>query len=167
MKHPFVAPKPVRSSAVRPPSSAIPTRVAWQGPILFYDHRCSVCRRFIAWVVDADHSGSLRIAPLHGVHFELVRAGHPEFDARRSAIWFPRHGPPRSQSDAILAVFHYLGGGWKILATLGRLIPRAWRDKAYRAFATHRGRFGWLGLQTLDPRTLARILPEEPRRGAS
>lgn len=165
MKRQLPAPERVRLPTSARSGPATPPRLTWRGPVLFYDQRCVACRRFIAWAIGADRTGSLRIAPLHGARFEKVRRGHPEFDARSSAIWFPQHGPPQSQSDAILSVLSFLGGGWRMLARAGRLVPRVLRDKAYRAFATHRRNFGWLGLQTVDHQDGTRAIPGDgPRR---
>lgn len=40
-------------------------------------------------------------------------------------------------------VLSLLGGGWKVLARLGRLIPRSLRDGAYDLIA--RNRYRWFG----------------------
>ena len=164
MKRQFAVHQGVRGLRGGPPMVTHPPRTEWKGPVLFYDQRCSVCRRFIAWVIDADHSGLLRIAPLQGRRFEVTQRTHPEFDAKSSAIWFPRHGPPQSQSDAILAGLYYLGGIWRFLARTARLVPRAWRNRAYLAFASRRGNFGWLGLRELDADARARALPGDGPR---
>jgi predicted DCC family thiol-disulfide oxidoreductase YuxK len=130
-------------------------------PLLLYDERCSVCRRFVSLVVRADARGKLRIAPLQSPRGEALRRDHPQFAAKDSAVWVPPSGAPLGYSDAILEALAYLGGGWRVVAGLGRLIPRAVRDWAYRAFARNRRFFGWLGLDQLDPRSRARLLPDQ------
>jgi predicted DCC family thiol-disulfide oxidoreductase YuxK len=130
------------------------------GPLLLYDARCSVCRRFVTLVVHADRSGKIRIAPLVGPYGDALRRTHPVFGARESAVWIPRNGPALAQSDAILAVLHHLGGGWRWLAALGAVIPRSFRNAAYRWFAQHRRWFSWFGLRDLDTTVRARLLED-------
>ena len=142
-------------SAIR--HAAFPPRT---GPMLFFDDRCSVCRRFIAMVVAADRRGELRIAPLIGARADALRRRYPEFNGGKSALWLPAEGPPVGYTDAILGVLHYLGGGWRILARLAGLVPRPIRNWAYRTFADHRNRFGWLGLAELDRESRARLISD-------
>ena len=68
------------------------------------------------------------------------------------------HVPTRvnSPSDAALAVLHHLGGGWRVLAALGREVPRVVRDAFYDAVA--RRRFTLAARACLLPR------PEERAR---
>ena len=133
------------------------------GPLLLYDARCSVCRRFVSLVIHADTRGTISIAPLDGRHGDAMRRACPVFGARESAVWIPRQGPALAQSDAILAVLQHLGGSWKRLADAGALVPRGFRNGAYRWFAGHRRWFGWLGLGELDASVRSRTL-EEPAR---
>ena len=131
------------------------------GPLLLYDARCSVCRRFISLVIHADRGGTISIAPLDGRHGDALRRTHPVFGTRESAVWIPRFGPALAQSDAILAVLDHLGGRWRWLAKLGGLVPRAFRNAAYRWFAGHRGWFSWFGLREVDSMVRSRMM-EEP-----
>ena len=129
-------------------------------PILLYDERCSVCRRFIAILIGADRTGHIRIAPLQGARGEWIRKTHPEFSDRDSAVWVPPKGPPVGYSDAILAALRHVGGGWRMLARACRLVPRGFRNRVYRAFARNRRYFGWLGLAELDERSRQRLLDQ-------
>jgi predicted DCC family thiol-disulfide oxidoreductase YuxK len=133
-------------------------------PILFYDARCSVCRRFVAMAVRADRKGLLRLAPLVGARAEEMRRVEGRFQERDSAVWLSGEGAAVNYSDAILGVLHYLGGGWRMLAWLGRLVPRPIRNAMYRWFAGHRNYFGWMGLAELDAATRRRLLIDETER---
>lgn len=130
-------------------------------PVLFYDARCGVCRRFIRMAVRADRRGLLRIAPLEGARGDALRRAHPQFSKRDSAVLVTPSGPPRGFSDAILGTMDYLGGRYRLLARVGRLVPRAARDWAYRTFAHNRPHLGWLDLPDLDDASRARLLPDE------
>jgi predicted DCC family thiol-disulfide oxidoreductase YuxK len=130
------------------------------GPLLFYDQHCSVCRRFVAMAVRADHKGLLRLAPLVGSRADSFRQAEQRFKARDTAVWLSGNGAPVGYSDAILGVLDYLGGPWRWLARLGRLVPRPIRDALYRWFAGHRSYFAWMGLTALDARTQLRVLDD-------
>lgn len=51
-------------------------------------------------------------------------------------------GKCRTESDAALHVVTSLGGLWRLCA-VARVIPRPWRDAAYRLLA--RNRYRWFG----------------------
>ena len=131
------------------------------GPVLFYDERCSVCRRFVTMAVRADRRGLLRIAALQGRRAEAIRHLHPEFRAMDSALWVPSDGTPVGHSDAILSLLAYLGGPWRLLASAGRLVPRSLRNWGYRILASNRHFFSWLGLPELDAQSRGRLLHDE------
>lgn len=87
----------------------------------------------------------LRFASLEGPNGSDVRARHPELEGVDSIIWYDPLGRDRTdrvlaRSDAVLEVLQYLGGGWRVLAVLGRAVPRAFRDAAYDLVARHRRR---------------------------
>ena len=129
-------------------------------PVLFYDARCGVCRRFIRMAIHADRRGQLRIAPLQGPLGEQLRQVFPQFAKRQSAVWVDQDDPPSGFSDAILSTLDYLGGRWRVLARVGRVIPRFARDWAYRTFARNRPHMGRLGLAELDELSRSRLIPE-------
>jgi len=130
------------------------------GPLLLYDARCSVCRRFVSLVVHADRTGTICIAPLVGRHGDAARRVNAAFVTYESAVWIPREGPALAESDAILAALQHLGGRGRWLAAVGHLVPRALRNAAYRAFAGNRKWFAWVGLRDLDAMVRARTLVE-------
>jgi predicted DCC family thiol-disulfide oxidoreductase YuxK len=129
-------------------------------PVLLYDERCGVCRRFVAFVVRADGSGALRIAPLHSALGAGIRRRYPEFGKEDSAVWLPAGGRATGFSDAMLDCLAWLGGGWKLLAVAGRLVPRPVRDSFYRLFAANRGYFSGLSQGEFAQQTHARMVPD-------
>ena len=131
-------------------------RGARSGPLLLYDARCSVCRRFVSLVIHADRTGTISIAPLVGRHGDAARRVNPAFGTHESAVWIPREGPALAEPDAIFAALHHLGGRGRWLAAVGHLVPRALRNAAYRAFAGNRKWFAWVGLRELDAMVRAR-----------
>lgn len=130
-----------------------------QGPLLLYDDRCSVCRRFVSLVVGADRVGTLRIAPLDCAVGDALRREHPRLEARDSAVWIRPDGTVTTHSDAILDAIEYLGGALSPLSRLLRaIVSRPLRDRAYKAFADNRKLFGAIGMQQLDRRAQERVL---------
>lgn len=130
-----------------------------QGPLLLYDDRCGVCRRFVSMLIGADRTGTLRIAPLDCAVGDALRREHPKLEARDSAVWIRQDGTVTTHSDAILDAIDYLGGTLSPLSKLLRgIVPQLLRDRAYKAFADNRNLFGAIGMQQLDRRALDRTL---------
>lgn len=110
-------------------------------PILFYDGECGLCAKSVQWCLDHDTRARLRFAPLQGrTYAALAPTGKPSdlqsvvlFDERRL----------HTQSDAVLRLLRIVGGGWSVLGTLARIVPRSLRDAAYRFVA--RRRHAWFG----------------------
>ena len=143
-----------------------PAVSAPENPVLLYDDRCGVCRRFVAFVVRADRGGGIRIAPLESTLGAGLRGRYPEFDKQDSAVWLPAGGRPTGYSDAILDSLAWLGGGWKLLAGAGRLVPRPLRDWVYRLFASNRGSFGGLSQAEFSRQTDGRMVPVAEQNGS-
>lgn len=49
-----------------------------------------------------------------------------------------------THSDAVLELIKELGGAWRIL-TIGKLLPKKWRDSVYKWIA--KNRYRWFGRQ--------------------
>ena len=113
-------------------------------PLLLYDGDCGFCARSVRFVLA--HEGrdrSLRFATLPGPAGQAVRGARPELAAVDSVLWVEAGADGRVarvllRSDAALRTLSYLGGGWRVLAALGRLVPRRLRDGVYDLVARHR-----------------------------
>lgn len=127
-------------------------------PVLLFDAHCGVCLRFVRFLVRKDKEGNVRIAPLESPIGTGVRGQYPEFDRKDSAVWLPARGRPTGFSEAILDSLAYVGGSWKLVARVGRLVPRGLRDRAYRFFAENRRYLGWLSIPDLDEESKARLI---------
>lgn len=110
--------------------------------VLLYDGECGFCSASVAFVLRHDRRAkTLRFAPLAGELGRKVVAEHPELHGVDSMIWFEPDagtGRVRVRSEAALSLCRYLGGGFTVLAWLGRLLPRSLRDAAYSAIAARR-----------------------------
>jgi predicted DCC family thiol-disulfide oxidoreductase YuxK len=122
-------------------ASIIVSSPAPQPEMLFYDGHCALCHRSVKFVLKHDRSGKLcRFAPLQGPTFEArvpaeKRAGLPD-----SVVVLTNDGALLVRSDAFLHVLLRLGGGWRSLAAVISVIPRAVRDAAYDFIARVRYR---------------------------
>ena len=118
------------------PDGEIPERPT----VLFYDGECGLCHRCVAWCLRHDRAGRLRFAPLQGdTYADLDR---PRPDDLSTMVLLDEDGL-WTESDAVLATLRAVGGGWRIVARVGRVIPRSLRNAIYRFVAKRR--LGWFG----------------------
>ncbi len=118
----------------------IPARAGKAGSI-FYDGGCGLCHRFVRFVLAEDRSDQpFRFAPLAGDTFASkvplpLRAELPD-----SVIVLTPRGELLQRSAAAIHVLDHLGGMWRAIAFLLRLVPRPLRDLGYDAVASVRKR---------------------------
>jgi predicted DCC family thiol-disulfide oxidoreductase YuxK len=116
------------------------------GPVLLYDGTCGLCTRLVQWVLRTDRHGVVRFASLQGELARRARLRHPELEQADSIVWLePADGSTRAllRSDAVLQVWTYLGGRWRLLARVARWLPRSLRDWLYDRVAIRRKK--WFG----------------------
>lgn len=131
--------------------------------VLLYDGDCGFCASSVRFVLQHDsRAKSLRFAPLAGDLGSRVRGDHPELAGVDSMIWVELDARGQSEvrvrSEAALALLHYLGGGFRLLSGLGRLVPRRLRDAAYAAIAARRKTLGGETCLLPNPSERARFL---------
>jgi predicted DCC family thiol-disulfide oxidoreductase YuxK len=101
-----------------------------------------MCHGFVRFLLAKDRAHAFVFAPIQGGTFvamvpESERARLPDSMIIRTA-----DGRLLVRSAAALHVFDTIGGGWRTLAALLRLVPRPVLDIAYRAVAAIRHRLG-------------------------
>ncbi len=116
--------------------------------MLLYDGNCALCHRLVRLVLRHDHARAFRFAPLQGTFGTAVLARHGKRAGARDTAWLWVPGGAGDErlfdrSDAALETLRRLGAGWRLLAALGALVPRAWRDRGYDLIAARRYR--WFG----------------------
>lgn len=122
----------------------MPRPASLPGPVLLYDGTCGFCDASVQWLLDVDRDGVLYFAPLEGELGQAIRASHAEVPRDVDSVLLVEplpHGGARVswESTAVLRVVRRLGWPWRALGALG-IVPRFFRDAAYRAFARVRYR---------------------------
>jgi predicted DCC family thiol-disulfide oxidoreductase YuxK len=112
--------------------------------VIFYDGDCALCQGFVRFLLLCDRDGSRFVfSPLQGhLIAQLLdpgtRAALPDTLVLRAT-----DGQVRIRSEAVLGALDRLGGFWRLVGILGRIVPRGMRDKVYAWFArTRRKIFG-------------------------
>ena len=113
-----------------------------RGPIVFFDGVCNLCNGAVNFLLDHDHQGRLRFAPLQGTTFEALRSENPGLAGLDSLVLADGEGL-HVRSTAALGLCRYLGWPWRWLGPLGLLVPRPLRDWVYDRVA--RNRYSWFG----------------------
>jgi len=115
---------------------------AVEAPVIVFDGVCALCSRWVRFLLRFDRAGRYRFAAMQGAHGRRLLSAHGLDPDDPMSFLLLEDGRALTDSDAILRVLAGLGGPWR-LATSARLLPRRWRDAAYRALA--RNRYRWFG----------------------
>jgi predicted DCC family thiol-disulfide oxidoreductase YuxK len=119
----------------------IPRRAPGTVETLFYDGNCGLCHGAVRFVLAEDPDGTaLRFAPLDSDAFRAavpddVRASLPD-----SLVLATADGRVLTRSAGVLHLGRRLGGIWRLLATVGGVVPEGLRDRAYDGIARVRHR---------------------------
>lgn len=106
---------------------------------IFYDGHCGLCHRWVKFVVPRDPSGDRFVfAPLQGEFIKQTLRDEQIATLPDSIVLVSPDGTLKTKSDAVLAILSQLGGGWKVLAGLGRIVPGFLRDWTYDRVASVR-----------------------------
>jgi predicted DCC family thiol-disulfide oxidoreductase YuxK len=104
---------------------------------LFYDADCGLCSALVERVVRKGR-GRVDCLPLQG---ELAQkqgfSAEIAKDSGSMVVVRDADGAVFTESEACLELARALGGFWR-LALILRMIPRRWRDHAYRTVSRHR-----------------------------
>jgi predicted DCC family thiol-disulfide oxidoreductase YuxK len=110
--------------------------------VIVFDGVCALCSRWVRFLLRVDTRGRYRFAAMQGVHGRALMEAHGLDPEDPSSFLLLEQGRAWTDTDAILRVLTGLGGAWRVVGVL-RWLPRALRDRAYRALA--RNRYRWFG----------------------
>jgi predicted DCC family thiol-disulfide oxidoreductase YuxK len=106
--------------------------LAQESEYIFYDGHCALCHRAVKFVLKHDRSGSaFRFAPLQGDTFQSLVPTQRRMNLPDTFVVLTREGALLMRSNASLYILERLGGRWRILANILRVIPRGLRDLMY------------------------------------
>ncbi|MBI3863585.1 MAG: DUF393 domain-containing protein [Planctomycetia bacterium] len=123
-----------QSAGVQP--SAPPGR-----PIIFFDGVCGLCSWSVDFVIARDPKAQFQFAPLQ-VATASDRLGPAIAELLNTVVLLDAHGS-FNKSDAVWRILVILGGVWRWVGWLMRLIPRPLRNSGYDFIA--RRRYRWFG----------------------
>jgi predicted DCC family thiol-disulfide oxidoreductase YuxK len=110
-------------------------------PLFIFDGVCVLCSSGVRWLLRRDPAGRFRFATAQS---PLGRAIYAHYGIEMDETYLLLDaGRVYVKSDGYLRIAAILGGSWRVLAALARLIPRPLRDAAYDIVARHRYR--WFG----------------------
>lgn len=110
--------------------------------VIVFDGQCVLCSRSVHFIMERDPQRRFRFATMQsGSGRKLLRDHGLDPEDPVSLLLFDGTRP-WTDSEAVLRIATRLGGGWG-LVRVARIVPRALRDRMYRAFA--RRRFRWFG----------------------
>ena len=108
-------------------------------PIIVFDAQCVLCSANAQFVLRHDRQSHFRLAAMQGAVGTALyrRFGIDPADPDTLIVMSGNHA--LRDSHAVFAIWTALGWPWKAIAVLA-IIPKAWRDLAYRWIARHRYR---------------------------
>ncbi len=108
---------------------------------VFYDGSCGLCHRAVRFLLAEDRRGqAFRFAPLDSDVFRATVAEERRAALPDSLIVLTVEGELLSRSSAVFYVMRRLGGIWRMVALIGRMIPVVWLNAVYDAVARMRFR---------------------------
>lgn len=112
--------------------------------VLLYDGLCGFCDGMVRWLLCHDRARRIYFAPQQSEPAQAIFARHGLHAAGNTVYLLVHPGTDTERilerSDAILRALAMLGGAWRLLALLLRVLPHGLRDAAYTAMARNRYR---------------------------
>jgi predicted DCC family thiol-disulfide oxidoreductase YuxK len=119
----------------------IPRRAPGAVETLFYDGGCGLCHGAVRFVLAEDPDGTaLRFAPLDSDAFRTAVPEHVRASLPDSLVLATADGRVLTRAAGVLHLGQRLGGIWRLLATVARVVPVRLLDAAYDRVARVRHR---------------------------
>lgn len=116
--------------------------------LMLYDGLCGLCNGAVQWVIKRDQGDRFRFAPQQCALAEEILARHGIDRAamlKSNSVYLvldagSEHERLLTQSDVSVNLLLLLGGRWRVLGQVLRVVPRFVRNAAYGLFARNRYR---------------------------
>jgi predicted DCC family thiol-disulfide oxidoreductase YuxK len=116
--------------------------------VMLYDGLCGFCNKTVQWLTKRDRHDRFRFAPQQSPFAAAILARHGidrERMLKDNSVYLVLDldsGQERllTQSDVTVKLLVLLGGGWRVLGSLLRLVPRFVRNAVYTVAARNRYR---------------------------
>ena len=123
--------------------------------LMLFDGVCNLCSGSVALAIRLDRKQALRFTPLQSPFGNVLAARYGlNLENPDSFIYF-EGGLPLQGSDALIALVRRLGPPWSFAAVI-QVLPRNWRDAAYRLLARNRYRLMGKRQTCMTPSSLQR-----------
>jgi len=111
--------------------------------VIIYDGMCHLCSGSMAWLAHRVPKDRLKFTPVQSAEGAkaLQSAGLNELDP--SSFLLVSRGRVLQKSKAVIATLYLVGGLWKALAWVLKLLPMSFADRLYDWVANNRYR--WFG----------------------
>ena len=110
-------------------------------PVIVFDGACVLCSGWTRFVLRVDRRGVFRLAAMQTDAGRRLLAAHGLDPADPNSFIVVDGGRVHTESAALLHVLSRFGAGWRVLATVLRVVPAPLRDAVYRIIA--RNRYRW------------------------
>lgn len=114
--------------------------------IIFFDGKCSFCSRTVIFLLDRTSGSPFKFASLQSQAATSLVPEHAvssDSNLAPKTVVFYRHESPLIRSEAVEAIMIDLGGFYKIVAKLGKVIPLILKNAIYDFIA--KNRYAWFG----------------------
>lgn len=116
--------------------------------IILFDGVCNLCNGAVQFVIRRDPQGYFKFAALESESGRELRRRFGLAGEAIETMVVVEDERAYVESEAALRIARKLGGAWPLFGAL-RVIPRTWRDRAYRFLASHR--YQWFGKRDACP----------------
>lgn len=121
-----------------PEGSAVPPDAA----VVVFDGVCNLCNGLVQFLLPRDPAGRLNFAALQSEAGRALLARHGIDAAAADTVVLVEGDRAYTKSDAAIRIAELLGWPYRA-ARIGRILPRAVRDRLYDVVAANR--YDWFG----------------------
>ena len=111
--------------------------------IVVFDGVCNLCNTTVDFLIRHDHQRTLRFGSFQSEHIASLLRTHNITETPTTVYVITPDNIVLTKSTAIIYLGHHLGGIWKMLSVVSKIIPRPLRDVVYQWISDNRYR--WFG----------------------